>query len=154
MRSYSLTSAGVLLVQRTCRTEIPKIPVSGFPYYFCVRACLLTRMEETTFAPVTVPTPGPFKPEFIRLPKPGTTCPWTGLARSAMNELVLPTKANSGKPPVKSKVLRKKGATTGIRLIVFESLMEYLHAAPDGDTLPESAESGTASSNPQRESGQ
>lgn len=71
-----------------------------------------------------------------------------------MNELVLPTKANHGKPPVKSKVLRKRGATTGIRLIVFDSLMQYLHAAPDGDTVPESASDGTARSTPQGESDQ
>lgn len=91
----------------------------------------------TTFDPPVAPTATPIKPEFIRLPKPGFQCPWTGLSRSALNELVLPTAANNFKPPVKSKVLRKRGATTGIRLIVFDSLMAHLHAAPDGDTLPD-----------------
>ena len=67
-----------------------------------------------------------FKPEFIRLPKPGNLCPWTGLSRSKLNELVLPCNANDFRPPVKSVCLRRRGAATGVRLIVFESLMAFL----------------------------
>jgi hypothetical protein len=44
-----------------------------------------------------------------------------------MNELVLPCPQNDHKPPVKSVVLRQKGAIKGVRLIVFKSLMDYLH---------------------------
>jgi hypothetical protein len=65
-------------------------------------------------------------PEFIRLPKPGQLCPWTGLSRSKMNELVLPGAANDGKPPVKSVFLRKKGSLRGCRLVVYESLVSFL----------------------------
>lgn len=65
-------------------------------------------------------------PEFIRLPKPGQLCPWTGLSRSKMNELILPCPANGGKPPVKSVSLRKKGSLRGTRLVFYESLISYL----------------------------
>jgi hypothetical protein len=34
--------------------------------------------------------------------------------------------ANGNKPPVKSVVLRKRGAVRGIRLINYNSLMQYL----------------------------
>jgi len=71
---------------------------------------------------------GPIKPEFIRLAKPGKLCPYTGLTRSAINELVLPTPRNNFKPPVKSFVLRQRGAKTGIRLICYDSLLEYILA--------------------------
>jgi hypothetical protein len=66
-------------------------------------------------------------PEFLRLPKTGTLCPFTGLTRSKMNELVLPCPQNNHKPPVRSVCLRQKGAAKGVRLVVFKSLMEYLH---------------------------
>lgn len=66
------------------------------------------------------------KPEWLRLPTPGTRCPFTGLSRSTLNELTIPGPANDDKPPVKSVVLRKRGATRGIRLINYDSLMGYL----------------------------
>ena len=72
------------------------------------------------------------KPEFIRLPKSGSRCPYTGLSRSKMNQLVLPCKENDYKPPVESKVLRNRGTIRGTRLIVFDSLMNYLNALDDG----------------------
>jgi hypothetical protein len=68
----------------------------------------------------------PIVPEFCRLPKPGQLCPWTGLSRSKMNELILPCPANDWKPPVKSISLRKKGSVRGCRLIVYDSLIFYL----------------------------
>lgn len=66
------------------------------------------------------------KPEWIRLPAPGRRCPYTGLSRSTLNELTIPGRANENKPPVKSVVLRKRGALRGIRLISYDSLMQYL----------------------------
>jgi hypothetical protein len=66
------------------------------------------------------------KPEWIRLPSPGARCRHTGLSRSTLNELVIPGSANDGKAPVKSVVLRKRGAVRGIRLISFDSLMAHL----------------------------
>lgn len=70
------------------------------------------------------------EPEFLRLPKAGELCPYTGMARSAINELVLPTERNKNKPPVKSFCLRQKGAKTGIRLIDYKSLVSYIRAHP------------------------
>ena len=67
------------------------------------------------------------KPEFVRLPKSGSRCPHTGLSRSKLNQLVLPCKENDFKPPVESKVLRSRGTIRGTRLIVFDSLINYLH---------------------------
>ena len=68
----------------------------------------------------------PILPEWIRLPKSGTLCAWTGLSRAKLNELILPNSANDFKPPVRSICLRKRGATRGTRLILRESLMNYL----------------------------
>lgn len=62
------------------------------------------------------------KPEFIRLPKSGQRCSWTGMSRASLNELVLGSGA-----PVRSVVLRRDGASRGIRLIYLESLLHYLH---------------------------
>jgi len=66
-------------------------------------------------------------PEWIRLPAPGSRCRHTGLSRSTLNELTIPGVANDWKPPVKSVVLRKRGAVRGIRLISYDALMNYLN---------------------------
>jgi len=66
------------------------------------------------------------KPEWLRLPAPGSRCRFTGLSRSTLNELTIPGPANDGTPPVKSVVLRKRGAIRGIRLISYDSLMAHL----------------------------
>lgn len=62
------------------------------------------------------------RPEFIRLPRSGHRCPWTGLSRATLNSLIL-----GERPPVKSCVLRSRGNIRGIRLISFESLLAYLN---------------------------
>lgn len=97
----------------------------------------------TTTAPVVMPPPCPVSPhipEFLRLPRPGNRCPFTGLTRSYMNLLVLPTEANGHKPPVRSYVLRRKGAKTGVRLVSYEALRNFILAH---------AEVGTAENNVQ-----
>jgi hypothetical protein len=66
------------------------------------------------------------RPEFIRLAAPGQKCPYTGLSRSGLNSLVLPTAQNRFKPPVRSFVLRRPGAKTGVRLIDYEALVAYV----------------------------
>ena len=66
------------------------------------------------------------KPEYVRLPAPGTRCSLTGLSRSTLAEMAVPCDANGHKPPVKSLVIRKRGATRGIRLINYESLIDHL----------------------------
>jgi hypothetical protein len=50
------------------------------------------------------------KPEWVRLPAPRSRCRFTGLSRSTLNELTIPGPANNSQPPVKSVVLRKRGA--------------------------------------------
>jgi hypothetical protein len=101
--------------------------------YQCLRnteTCMNATNEMTTEHPGA--TPAAIEPEFIRLPAPGTLCPYTGMARSALNEVILPTPRNDGRPPVKSFCLRKRGARTGIRLIEYRSLCAYIraHAEP------------------------
>ena len=79
-----------------------------------------------TIAPVKAFEPINIKPEFIRLPKPGAQCPWTGLSRGKLNQLVLPCKENSFKPPVRSVSIRQRGHQRGVRLVFFDSLIDYL----------------------------
>jgi hypothetical protein len=82
-------------------------------------------------APVEIPPPNVARmhpPEFLRLPRPGTLCPHTGLSRSYINFLILPCLTNQNRPPVRSFVLRKKGAATGVRLVSYESLRNFILA--------------------------
>jgi hypothetical protein len=66
------------------------------------------------------------KPEYIRLPQPGARDALTGLSRSTLGELTVPGPANNFKPPVKSLVIKKRGASRGIRLINYDSLIDHL----------------------------
>ena len=75
--------------------------------------------------------PAAVRPEFVGLPKPGTRCPWTGLSRSKLNELILPSASNGYRPPVVSKMLRHPGRVRGIRLIVLAGLLSHLREFPD-----------------------
>jgi hypothetical protein len=68
------------------------------------------------------------RPEYIRLPKPGKRCRLTGLSRTTLAELAVPSEMNGYKPPVKSVLIRKRGSLRGIRLINFDSLLDYLHS--------------------------
>ena len=68
----------------------------------------------------------PNQPEYIRLPLPGDRCPRTNLSRGTLNELCIPGPANNHRPPVRSLVLKKRGATRGIRLINWASLCDHL----------------------------
>jgi hypothetical protein len=91
-----------------------------------------------------VPTASPARPEFVRLPKPGTLCPWTGLSRSKINELILPSSLNGHRPLVRSISLRNRGQIRAVRLINFDSLMGYLRSledsSEDGGTQEATAE--------------
>jgi hypothetical protein len=82
----------------------------------------------TTTAAAQAGNPLNVTPEFIRLPKPGTLCRWTGLSRSKLNELILPSPLNSFKPPVRSLSLRNRGQVKAVRLIVLDSLLSYLRS--------------------------
>jgi hypothetical protein len=50
------------------------------------------------------------------------------MSRSALNELILATERNDFKPPVRSFCLRQRGAKTGIRLVDYASLRDYIRA--------------------------
>lgn len=63
------------------------------------------------------------QPIWIRLPKSGQQCPYTGLTRSVLNGLILGTNA-----PVRSLSLRKQFALKGTRLIHLGSLLAYLES--------------------------
>jgi len=65
---------------------------------------------------------GAVKPEFIRLPRPGATCPFTGLTRS-----FLYAPASQGK--IKTISLRERGKARGVRLISYDSLLGFLAKA-------------------------
>ena len=96
-------------------------------------------------APLSASDHSPHHPEFIRLPKAGSLCPRTGLSRSKLNELILPSPLNRFHPPVRSVSLRNRGQVKAVRLVVFDSLMAYLRqleaeqfsaAVPEGQDLP------------------
>ena len=72
-------------------------------------------------------------PEFVRLPKAGEFCPHCGLSRSALYRLVRPVPENGYKPPVKSVIVRQRGATRGAVLVSYDSLLNYLNSLYDGD---------------------
>ncbi|MSU61561.1 MAG: hypothetical protein EXS31_04050 [Pedosphaera sp.] len=88
---------------------------------------------QTTIAPLAPAANGANLPiEFLRLPKPGTQCPVTGLSRSYLNSLILPSDGNGHRPPVKSVCLRQRGAKKGVRLVSWDSLKAHLYANLDG----------------------
>ena len=68
----------------------------------------------------------PGEPIYIRLPPPKQQCSLTGLSRSKLNELILPSDRNSHNPPVESFSIKQPGQTKGTRLIVWESLKRFL----------------------------
>ena len=73
--------------------------------------------------------PAGFRPEFCRLPKPGTLGPWTGLSRSKMWQLLETA-------PIKTVCLRRPGAAKGARLVHLESLLNYLHGQAETLVAP------------------
>lgn len=95
--------------------DIPKRPVR--------------RRNQTTYpeSPPPAHESGASPPKFIRLPRPGMRCYWTGLTRSALNALILGKSA-----PVTSLVIARNGASRGVRLICFESLMNHLDSLVGG----------------------
>lgn len=83
--------------------------------------CLTGSVFTTT--PIEVPPVNQVAtPIWIRLPKVGKSCPYTGLSRATLNNLIL-----GENPPVQSVSLRmKRHAIRGTRLILLSSLLEYI----------------------------
>lgn len=67
---------------------------------------------------------------WLRLPRPGTRCPVTGLSRTTLAELTRPCDRNGYRPPVEARVLKRRGATRGLLLVNRASLLSYLGALP------------------------
>jgi hypothetical protein len=87
-----------------------------------------TKIKHTT-APVQAEKASSVKkPEFIRLPKDGAGCPFTGLSRTTMIRLVTARPENGNKPPVKSFCVRQSGKARGVRLIDYASLITFLRS--------------------------
>lgn len=74
---------------------------------------------------VLVCPPEALQPEFIRLPAAGERCPVTGLPRTTLIDLL-----DDAGSKVNVRYLRKKGATTGIKLIDRRSLVDYINSLP------------------------
>jgi len=72
------------------------------------------------------PNSQPIRPIYIRLPARKARCAYTGLSRSGLADLCVPSKNNNFRPPVKSFRAPRKGNKRAIRLIVFESLLSHL----------------------------
>lgn len=91
-----------------------------------------TSTSNYTTAPIEPPSKNAnlIPPDFIRLPLPGARCRFTGLSRSTLNELTIPSPANDNRPEVKSVLLRKRGSARGIRLISYCSLISYPRLIP------------------------
>ncbi len=79
----------------------------------------------------------PVQAEFMRMPKARERDPLFGLSRSYLNNLVLPYRENRYRPPVRSVVLRRPGAKTGVRLVDAVSLRQHLLAHVEPAYLPE-----------------
>jgi hypothetical protein len=63
--------------------------------------------------------------DWLRLPKPGHRL--EGLSRTTLTELAVPCAINGFKPPIRSLLIKKRGAARGIRLIEKRSLYSYLN---------------------------
>jgi hypothetical protein len=62
------------------------------------------------------------RPEWVRIPRPGFKCSYSGLSRAHLHRLL-----RDGE--VESISLRKRGAKFGVRLISYDSLMAYIRTA-------------------------
>lgn len=67
---------------------------------------------------------------WLRLPRPGTRCPVSGLSRTSLTELATPCARNRFRPLVQARTLKRKNAARGILLINRDSLLEYLSGLP------------------------
>lgn len=66
-------------------------------------------------------------PKVIRLPKPKSRCPYTGLSRATLYRWITPSYKNGFNPPVRSYCVRTNPkARKGIRWVDMESLEAYI----------------------------
>jgi len=69
------------------------------------------------------------RPEFIRIPPRGQHCPFCGLSRTHLTELV-------ADGAVESIHLRKRNKARGVRVIVVDSLLRYMYGQAGTGILP------------------
>lgn len=67
-------------------------------------------------------------PKYIPIPRYGTKCPYSGLCRSTIYNLISGTKANGHLPLVDSITVRLPGRKRGARRVCYDSLMRYLQS--------------------------
>lgn len=98
---------------------------------------------QTTNTKITVIPTEARGPEYLRMPRAAERDPLFGLSRTQLYELVLPSLANDWTPPVRSVVIRRPGARTGVRLIHVVSLrafieqhLEPVRQTPDASSVP------------------
>jgi hypothetical protein len=128
MREHPWTS-GVELGKKECPLN-QRLDAVGRPRIYFPPLHMLAQpdsgSERRTISPSSCNT---LLPEYTRLPKSGTLDPLTGLSRSTLNALVLPTRANGFRPPVRSSVIKtNKHAKRGIRLVHAQSLLGFIAA--------------------------
>ena len=70
--------------------------------------------------------------EFLRIPARGAKCPITKQSRTAIEEIVVPSKKNNFNPPIRARYLRKPGRTRGIWLIPRTEFLAYFNNLPTG----------------------
>jgi hypothetical protein len=73
--------------------------------------------------------PTEITPIYIRLPRSGKLCPYSGLTRSYMNYLTIPNKTNNFTPLVVSRIIKIPPSRRAVKLIDYASLMGFLRSA-------------------------
>jgi hypothetical protein len=68
--------------------------------------------------------------EFLRIPARGAKCPISKLSRTAVEELVVPSKKNNFNPAIKAKYHRRPGKLRGTWLIPRQAYLEYFNNLP------------------------
>jgi hypothetical protein len=75
------------------------------------------------------------RPVWIRVPKDGELCPWTGLSGAVLGYLVRPGSWNHFNPPVRTRRVTVRGhagsGRYGSLLINLQSLLDYIDSCPD-----------------------
>lgn len=84
-----------------------------------------------TIVVLSFPTDAIPKPDYITMPARGKRCAYTGLPPSTLADYIAQSQQRGKGPAIKTRHLRQPGATKGIRLIHYASLMAWLDAQPE-----------------------
>ena len=75
------------------------------------------------------------QPHTFRIPRPKERDPFFGGARTFWLQLVLPSNANGGRPPVRSVVMKKRGTRRGTRFVLYASALAYFRRVEETQNL-------------------